>query len=352
MANQEAIRNRMLAVICVVLVAAGLRASYSVTMPLAVALLVIAAIWPAKPWFDRILPSRLSYIATGLLVLVVLGSFLAAVYFSAAQVVGAFAQDWSRIETSYQAVTQWADKWGLSIGGQQGYKPIIGFGQSILSNTYTIFVYLGFIAILVLFGLPEVASMKMKLRSELNSKSRQETIEAVEQVAEKVRAYLGVTTITSLLTGVAATLWALLLGIDLALVWGILNFLLNYIPIFGSLIGIIPPSLYALMQFQTWTTPLIAFGGLSVIQIVIGNFVYPMLQGRSLSLSPFAIIMAMSFWGWVWGVAGALVAVPLTVIFVIACDHFTSTRWIAVLLSEPRPPSHAEEPAGQARASF
>ena len=344
MADREAIRNRMLAVVCVILVAAGLRASYSVTMPLAVSLLVIAAIWPAKPWFDRILPSRLSYIATGLLVLAVLGSFLAAIYFSAARVVRAFARDWSQIESSYELVMQWADKWGLSIGGQQGYNQIIGFGQNILSNGYTIFVYLGFIAVLILFGLPEIASMKLKLGSELNSKSRQDTFEAVEQISEKVRTYLCVTTITSLITGIATALWALLLGVDLALVWGVLNFLLNYIPIFGNLVGIIPPSVFALMQFHNWTMPLIVFGGLSVIQIAISNFVYPMLQGRSLSLSPFAIIVAMAFWGWVWGTAGVLIAVPLTVTFVIACDHFANTRWVAVLLSEPSTQRDAEKP--------
>ncbi len=79
--------------------------------------------------------------------------------------------------------------------------------------------------------------------------------------------------------------------------------------------------------------PLVVFLGFGVIQIAISNFVYPMLQGRSLSLSPIAIIVALAFWSWVWGIAGALIAVPLTVALVIICEHFPGTRWIAMLLS-------------------
>lgn len=79
--------------------------------------------------------------------------------------------------------------------------------------------------------------------------------------------------------------------------------------------------------------PTAVFLGLAVIQIVISNFVYPLLQGKSLSLSPVVIIIALSFWTWVWGVAGALIAVPLTAAALITCEHFASTRWIAMLLS-------------------
>ena len=79
--------------------------------------------------------------------------------------------------------------------------------------------------------------------------------------------------------------------------------------------------------------PLVAFLGFAVIQITISNFIYPMLQGHSLSLSPIAIVVALAFWSRVWGVAGALIAVPLTVALVIVCEHFPNTRWIAALLS-------------------
>jgi len=135
------------------------------------------------------------------------------------------------------------------------------------------------------------------------------------------------------MTGIASALWPLLLGLDLALVWGVLNFLLNYIPVIGNLLGILPPTLYAIIQFGDWTMPALVFAGFCVIQITISNFIYPLLQARSLALSPVAVVLALAFWGWVWGIAGALVAVPLTAAFVIACEHFASTAWVARLLT-------------------
>ncbi len=334
MADRDTIRNGLLAIIAVILTIAALRVSYPVTMPLAVAAVIIAAIWPVKPWLDRVLPSSLSYVGTALILLVILLGFIAAVYFSAAQVVRAFTENWQQFELLYQSATAWAEQWGISLGGQQGYSRLIGFGQGLLANAYTVFVYLGFIALLVVLGLPEVPALRQKIHDAFGAGEQREVVHAVDEVAGKIRQYLGVTTVTSLLTGIASALWAFAVGLDLALVWGVLNFLLNYIPVVGNLVGIIPPSLYAIVQFQNLTMPIVVFVGFSVIQITISNFIYPMLQGRSLSLSPIAIIVTLSFWSWVWGIAGALIAVPLTVALVIVCDQFGSTRWIAKLLSD------------------
>jgi predicted PurR-regulated permease PerM len=167
----------------------------------------------------------------------------------------------------------------------------------------------------------------------LHASHRQELLETVDEIAGKIRRYLGVTVLTSMITGIASALWAYVVGLELALVWGILNFLLNFIPIIGNVIGIIPPNLYAVIQFQSLTMSLIVFLGFVALQIVISNFVYPTLQGCSLSLSPVAILTALAFWSWVWGIAGAFIAVPLTAALVIICEHFRSTEWIARLLS-------------------
>lgn len=313
MTDGNASRNRMLALITIVLVTAALRASYSVTMPIAVSGLVIAAIWPVKPWLDRALPSSLSYIGTALVLFFVLIGFLA-------QVVRAFTQsNWHQFEKRYKYFAELADQWGVTFGAEDGYARLIGFGQSLLSDTYTIFVYIAFIALLVVLGLPEVPALRKKLRNEFDAGDRREVIEAADEIAGKIRQYLALTTMTSLITGVASATWAFAAGLDLALVWDVLNFLLNYIPVIGNLVGIVPPTLYALIQFQTWTMPVVVFVGFGVLQIVISNFVSPMLQGRSLLLSPITIILALSFWSWVWG-AGALIAVPLTVALVIGAS--------------------------------
>ncbi|GEL41532.1 AI-2E family transporter [Methylorubrum extorquens] len=328
-------RNRLLGVIAVILGIGALRASYSVTMPLAAAAVVIAAVWPVKTWADRYLPAGLGYAATVATLAVVFAAFTVAVYFCAAQVVFAFERDWDRFNVLYLRFAQWGELWGWPLDGQEAYGRLIGAARGLLQNVYATLAYLGFIALLVTFGLPEVPALRIKLRETFTRDEQRKVLEAVEDIAVKTRQYLGISTLTSLLTGVATTLLALAVGLDLALVWGVLNFLLNYIPVVGNVIGILPPSLYAFMQFQTATTPAFVLVGLTVIQLAISNVVYPMLQGRSLSLSPLAIIVALSFWSWVWGIAGAILAVPLSSAIVIACEAFPSTRWIARLLSEP-----------------
>ncbi len=329
----DAVRNRLLAIIAVLLATFALRATYAVTMPMAVAAVAIAAIWPVKPWLDRTVPSGLSYTGTVLVLLFIVVSFVAALYFSTAQVVRAFAQNWERFEKSYQSLTHWGDQWGLTLGGKEGYARLIGFGEEVLSSAYTVFVYLSFITLLVVLGLPQVPALRKKIHEQFDASDQREMTETVGEIASKVRYYLGITTVTSLITGVASALWAFAVGLDLALVWGVLNFLLNYIPVVGNLVGIIPPAIYALIQFQSWTMLVIFLVGFAVIQTVISNFISPMLQGRSLSLPPIVVVVALAFWSWVWGIAGALIAVPLTVALIIVCEHFTSTRWIAILLS-------------------
>ena len=115
-----------------------------------------------------------------------------------------------------------------------------------------------------------------------------------------------------------------------------LNFLLNFVPVVGNIVGIIPPSLYAAVQFGGAGKPLLIFAGFVAIQLIISNVVYPLVQGRTLSLSPVVIVVAMAFWSWMWGIAGALIAVPVTAALVAFADQFEQTRWFARLLSTER----------------
>lgn len=328
-------RNRLLAVLTFLLTVAALRESYPVTMPMAFALVVIAAVWPLKPWLDRFLPSGASYALTVLALLALLAGFAAAVYFAAAQVVRALTVHWPALEAAYNEAAAWAARHGLPLGGRVSGARVSGAIQLAVAGLYNAAAYLGFVAVLVILGLPEVPGFRRKLRDELDSDARREAVTAIVTIAGKVRAYFGVTLATSVLTGAATAGFTWAMGVELSLTWGVLNFLLNFIPVIGNLIGIVPPTIYALAQFGGWTTPLLVFAGLGVIQLAISNFIYPLLQGRSLALSPVAIVVALAFWSWVWGIAGALIAVPLTAAAAIACEHFPSTRWIAKLLAKP-----------------
>jgi AI-2 transport protein TqsA len=332
MPSIDANRNRMLAFVTTILAAAALRASYPVTMPLTVSILLIAAVWPLKLWLDRLIP-KASYVGTSLILLCVLALFFAALYFSAAQVVHAFCDNWGQLEQVYQMAIHWLKRWGIEGIEFSDRTKLIGVGQDVLSNASTILIYLAFIALLVVLGLPEVTAMAKKIDQEISKDESREIARTIGEIAHKVRQYLGITLLTSLFTGVASGLWAFAIGLELPLVWGMLNFLLNFVPVIGNFAGIVPPTLYALIQFKSLSWQLIALVGFCFIQIVISNFIYPMLQARGLSLAPIAVVIALAFWSWVWGFAGALIAIPLTVSIVIVCGQFEDTRWVAVLLS-------------------
>jgi AI-2 transport protein TqsA len=158
-------RNRMLALIATVPVTAALRASYPVTMPLRASILLIAAISALKLWLDRLAPkaSYVSYVGTSLVLLCVLALFFAALYLSTAQLVQAFGDNWGQLEAIHRATMGWLNKWGISGISLENRSELIGFGQDVLSNASTILMYLGFIAILVMLGFPEVMRWRRRL---------------------------------------------------------------------------------------------------------------------------------------------------------------------------------------------
>ncbi len=141
-----------------------------------------------------------------------------------------------------------------------------------------------------------------------------------------------VKTLTSAITGVATWLAALAFGLPLAWVWGFLAFLLEYIPSVGSALAVIPPTLMALAEggMPKAAAVLLVIGGL---QVFFGNVVDPRLEGKLMSLSPFGVLLSIVFWGWLWGPAGALLAVPLTVAAVIACRHIPGARGVATVVA-------------------
>lgn len=326
------LRNLANGLIAVVLVVTALRVTFPIAMPLAFAAVIIAAAWPIKPWLSRILPPWASYACTLLILIGVLAAFGAAIYFASAQAVQSLASNAARFDRVYGEFVGWAARYGVPLD-QVGDRRIVAAAQTLLANAYTVMVYLGFIIVLVAFGLPEVAALRAKLRKELETSTRLKVLDSAEEIADKIRRYLGVTLATSLLTGIATAAWSYAIGVELALTWGVLNFLLNFIPVVGNIIGIVPPTLYALIQFGDPTMALVAFVGFAVIQLVISNFIYPLLQGHSLALSPIGIVVSLAFWSWLWGIGGALIAIPLTAALVIVCDHFDNTRWLSKILS-------------------
>lgn len=200
--------------------------------------------------------------------------------------------------------------------------------SGILSNSMLILLYL-------IFLLLESSLFSQKIRLIYANKESYKNIKfIIDNIKNSMSSYITLKTITSISTGVLSYIVLLLLGIDFAFFWAFLIFVLNYIPTIGSLIATLFPAIIALMQFGTLMNPFIVLVAIGSIQFFIGNIVEPKLMGNSLNVSPLVVLLSLAFWGAIWGVTGMVLSVPITIMIIISCSQFESTKWIAILLSE------------------
>jgi predicted PurR-regulated permease PerM len=198
---------------------------------------------------------------------------------------------------------------------------------ALMSDVMLIAIYVGFL-------LAEEHILPAKIRHLHKDPERAERIsQLATEVSESVQRYIGMKTIVSLFTAVVSYAVLAVVGVDFAIIWALLVFFLNFIPTIGSIVAVVFPALLTLVQFDTITPFLIVAIGLGGTQFVIGNVIEPTYVGKSLNLSSLMILLALSFWGTVWGLPGMFLAVPLMVMTGIVCAQFRGLRWIAVILS-------------------
>ena len=150
--------------------------------------------------------------------------------------------------------------------------------------------------------------------------------------SENMNKYLSIKTLVSIVTGLLIYISLAIMGLDHAIMWGLIAFFLNYIPNIGSIIASIPAILIALIQFNFFYAFLVALIYL-FINIIMGSIIEPKYLGKELGLSTLIIFLSLIFWGWLLGPVGMLLSVPLTMVMKIALESSNDTKWIAILLS-------------------
>ncbi len=162
---------------------------------------------------------------------------------------------------------------------------------------------------------------------------RQEAMVAFLRIRDGVEQYLFVQTITGLMVAVLSLGAMLAVGLHDALFWAFLIFLAVYIPVAGGVFAGVAPPIFALVQFDGYGHALVLFILLQLIGVIIGNVVYPRMQGRSLNIDPVMILLSLAFWSGIWGLTGAFLSTPLTVMAMVILAQFDGSRWISVILS-------------------
>ena len=196
---------------------------------------------------------------------------------------------------------------------------------------------LAMIVVYVGFLLAEQRHLPEKLRRlQRDPARRDETGQVMQAVARQVQTYLGVCTLLSAAMGLTTYVLLVVMRVSFAGFWALILFLATYIPTIGAA-AVLLPALMALLQFGEFAPFLIIAISLGALHFVLANVVSTIMLGRTLNLSPLALILSLTFWGLIWGVGGLFLAVPITGALAIACRHVEGLNWIAIALAGPEP---------------
>ena len=160
----------------------------------------------------------------------------------------------------------------------------------------------------------------------------------IERAAADIRTYMWVQTVTGVMITAGAAAVMLIVGFNNVLFWSVIFFLLTFIPQIGVTVGSIAPALFALLQFPTTWQAIAIFAAIQVVAFVVGNLIYPRMQADTQNIDPIATILALSFWTVLWGIPGAFLAVPMTLMLMMIFAQFENTKWVAAVLSNDGKP--------------
>lgn len=336
MKHDSVVRTSLLLSTSVVILAA-LYFSRAIIAPVTFALFTVAIAWPLQSALQKRITKLLAVVVTIVVTIAILAILVFLVVWGFSLVVQWLINNTDRLQTLYSQATEWLDGHGISITTlvADSYSPgwIVGAVREVGGRGYGLVSFFVIAFAFIMLGLLEVDIARQNIER-LNSASlRRSLLVGAEEIAEKFQKYMVVRTTMSLLTGVVVWSFALVAGIELATAWGVIAFVLNYIPFLGPLIATVFPTLFVLVQSGSWEACFIVFAGLNFIQFFIGSYLEPRIAGAALSMSPFVVLLAVFFWSFLWGIAGAFIGLPIMIAILTICEQHKSTEWIALLLS-------------------
>jgi predicted PurR-regulated permease PerM len=321
-----------------VIIFAGVIYAKSIVTPFLLALFIcIICIQPISWLEKRRVPRNLALLIVILGLLILFSGFS----FLIGGTISSFTANLAKYESSLEAIgnsfIQYLNDKGLKIHADQisnliHPEKILEYTASAMSALLNMMGTIFIIFLISLFILLEFGSFSVKAKAILSESG--ESISYFSTILKSIRHYLGIKTLLSLSIGVLIYVALRIIGVDYALLWALIGGIMNYIPNLGSIISTIPTVLFALIQLglggALWTLLLTL-----LIHNVIGNFIEPRIMGRGLGLSTLVVFLSLLFWGFILGIVGMFLSVPLTMSFKIILEQNEKTKWIAILLGTP-----------------
>jgi predicted PurR-regulated permease PerM len=334
-AGRQKIVHATLVLIAIPLLLGGLSLAGAVVAPAAFALFIIALVWPLQRRLQAALPRFLALATSFLAVIVVFIAFGWLVAWAFGQVGRWIVADAARLQQFYDQIRLWLEEQGIAVGvlwsDNFGVGWILRTVQTVSSRLNSAFSFWLVALVYVLLGLMEIEEFERRIKTMKNRAAGLLLLEGSRVTATKLRHYMVIRTAMSVATGLLVWIFARTIGLPLAEEWGFIAFALNYVPFVGPFAATLFPTVFALTQFGSWESILGIFIGLNMIQIVGGSYIEPRISGNALSISPVLVLFSVFLWGYLWGIFGAFIGVPITIAVLSFCSQNPSSAWLAEL---------------------
>ena len=330
--DQNKITAAFLGILALISVGFVLQVAQSVFIPLVIAWLLSYILGPVVNLMTR------RRIPTGIAVF-----FVLLLVFGVCYLAGIFFHQ--RFMTFVQAYPRYAQRLNdllLTLSQDWDYNPLQDFNWVQKGSTYLLSLsqpVLSFISKLIMviiflvFLLLGKPFFQYKVHKAFSHTNAEHVTAIINSIATQIGQYLGVQFLISLATGFLVWAALTIIGVDFAITWGALAFFLNFIPTIGSIVASIPPILLALIQFHpSLMKVFVTIAAVLTIQMVMGNVVAPKVLGDRLNLSPVVVLVSLLFWGWLWGIVGALLSVPIAAMIKIVCENIEPLQPISILM--------------------
>jgi len=327
--------------ICCIIGAAVLRVTAPVILPFVIAILLTFVIFPIVIALDKIgCPRFVSILLVVFIIVIGLSAFGMVLFTSGVMIATQYPQYEERLFLVYYEAARLfqlpfdADLTFVeNLWSQLGIRAFVFDFTIAFSNTVFRFMASAVLVILfVVFILLEASYFKEKLEAAFENRS--ERINKIgRDLMSQVSRYLVAKSLFSLANGIIYAVGFTIVGLEFAILWGILQFFMNFIPTLGSIATGVAISLFALVQFWPEPGPVIAvIVIILVVNMVLSNLLDPKFVGEHVGISPLVVLISLSFWGYIWGFTGMLLAVPLTVIIKIVCENIPIMEPVSILL--------------------
>lgn len=315
----------------------------AILLPFFIAIIVTFLFLPVFEWLkSKKLPSWAAITIVMIIIILLSNITSLFVFTSISAFESALPEYQSKFDNLYNSFFATLESYGLNADGIKNaisssdafsFGTLTSIATSLFSSIAGIFGDFVLILIYVIFLLSEFSSLNRRILVAFSTEKAKKIAQTVDDVFYDVRKYLVGKTIINLIEGfvIGVILWAF--GVDFYVVWGILVFLMNYIPNIGSFIATVLPFITALFNYDTIVMPIIILLVMIAVANIFGNFVEPKVFGDSLDLSPILILVALIFWGYVWGIMGMILSIPIMSMIKIIMMKFDATRPAAILMS-------------------